>query len=264
MTTQAVYPALRYIDAPGAIAWLERAFGFRAEDVYAGEAGTIAHAQLRAGSDLLMLGSSQTGPPLGARSSPKALGGRGTMGMYLCTSDTEAIYALAQAAGATIVRPLATVDYDDYTSFTARDCEGYVWSFGGYAPVPNAGLAPCMRYDDPVRTIAWLRDTCGFTEKLVVPHDDGRIAHSELLLGSSVVMCSSSNDDDLAIVPPAAAGGTTGSVYVFVANPDALYARMLASDTRVTRPIEDTDYGSREFSVLDPEGNGFGFGTYHP
>ncbi len=264
MTTQTVYPALRYIDAPAAISWLERAFGLHAEEVYPGEPGTIAHAQLRAGNDLLMLGSCREDATLGKNSSPKGLGGKCTTAVYLCTSQTESIYERAKAASATIVRPLAGVDYDDSQSFTALDCEGYVWSFGGYAPVPNAGLVPSMRYDDPMRAIAWLRDTCGFTEQLVVPREDGGVAHSELTLGSSAVMCSSCIDDDLAIVTPAAAGGTTGSVYVYVADPDALYARMHAASTRVVRPIENTEYGSREFGVVDPEGNGFSFGTYRP
>ncbi len=260
MTTQTVYPALRYIDAPAAIAWLERAFGFAPEEVYPGEPGTIAHAQLRAGTDLLMLGSARGAD----QTSPQGLGGKGTTALYLCTNGIDHLYARAKVAGAVIVRPLAGVDYDASQSFTALDCEGYVWSFGGYAPAPGAGLAPCLRYRDPKRAIAWLRDTCGFTEKLVVPRDDGGVAHSELTLGTGVVMCSSSNDDDLALVTPADAGGTTGSLYVYVADPDALYARMQAAGTPVIRPIETTDYGSREFGVLDPEGNGFSFGTYRP
>jgi len=264
MTTQSVYPALRYIDAPAAIAWLERVFGFHAEEIYPGELGTIAHAQLRAGTDLLMLGSAQDGPPLGKRTSPQGLGGRCTTGVYLCASDVESFYARAREASATIVRPLARTDYDDSQSFTALDCEGHIWSFGGYAPVPNASLTPSMRYEDPMRAIAWFRDTCGFTEKLVVPREDGGVAHSELTLGSGAVMCSSRADDELATVTPGAGGGTTGSVYVYVADPDALYARMQTTNTRIVQPIAETDYGSREFAVVDPEGNGLSFGTYRP
>jgi uncharacterized glyoxalase superfamily protein PhnB len=30
------------------------------------------------------------------------------------------------------------------------------------------------------------------------------------------------------------------------------------------RELIDTDYGSREFSVRDPEGNLWSFGTYNP
>jgi uncharacterized glyoxalase superfamily protein PhnB len=31
-----------------------------------------------------------------------------------------------------------------------------------------------------------------------------------------------------------------------------------------SRELEDTDYGSREYSVRDPEGNLWSFGTYDP
>jgi len=30
------------------------------------------------------------------------------------------------------------------------------------------------------------------------------------------------------------------------------------------RDLQDTDYGSREYSVRDPEGNVWSFGTYRP
>ena len=41
-----VIPGMRYRDAPAAIEWLCRAFGFKTHLVVAGENGSIAHAQL--------------------------------------------------------------------------------------------------------------------------------------------------------------------------------------------------------------------------
>jgi uncharacterized glyoxalase superfamily protein PhnB len=32
----------------------------------------------------------------------------------------------------------------------------------------------------------------------------------------------------------------------------------------VTRELVDTDYGSREYSIVDTEDNGWSFGTYAP
>ena len=55
---QTIYPALRYSDASAAIDWLVKAFGFEREFVAPEPNGTIAHAQLRARNDLIMLGSS--------------------------------------------------------------------------------------------------------------------------------------------------------------------------------------------------------------
>ena len=50
-------PSLRYADAPKAIDWLCDAFAFERHLVVPGEDGAIAHAQLRFGNGMLMLGS---------------------------------------------------------------------------------------------------------------------------------------------------------------------------------------------------------------
>jgi uncharacterized glyoxalase superfamily protein PhnB len=52
-----IYPALRYRDAPAAIDFLERAFGFERHAVHEGPRGTVAHAELRHGDGMVMLGS---------------------------------------------------------------------------------------------------------------------------------------------------------------------------------------------------------------
>jgi uncharacterized glyoxalase superfamily protein PhnB len=44
--------------------------------------------------------------------------------------------------------------------------------------------------------------------------------------------------------------------------PDALFARATAAGAEVVRGLKDEDYGSRGFTVRDPEGNHWSFGTY--
>jgi uncharacterized glyoxalase superfamily protein PhnB len=63
--------------------------------------------------------------------------------------------------------------------------------------------------------------------------------------------------DDMWALPP----GTFGA-YVVVDEPDALYERVVAAGADIIRKPEDTDYGSREFALRDPEGNRWSFGTY--
>src|SRR4029077_378114 len=58
-TTATVIPALQYQDAPAAIAFLCKAFGFEKMAVYEGEGGTIEHAQLTLGNGMVMLGSAK-------------------------------------------------------------------------------------------------------------------------------------------------------------------------------------------------------------
>lgn len=45
-------------------------------------------------------------------------------------------------------------------------------------------------------------------------------------------------------------------------DPDGLFARAKAAGAEVLEELHDTDYGSRDFKVGDPEGNRWSFGTY--
>jgi uncharacterized glyoxalase superfamily protein PhnB len=119
-----VWPAFRYRDAPAAIRFLKEAFGFEEVVVYPGEsADVVAHAELRwPDGGGVMLGSDHDdgmGPQPGAGS------------VYIVTEDVAAVHDRAQRAGAEIVRPLRAEEYDAQT-FTARDPEGVLWSFGTY------------------------------------------------------------------------------------------------------------------------------------
>ncbi len=49
-----------------------------------------------------------------------------------------------------------------------------------------------------------------------------------------------------------------------VEDPDALCERAKGAGAEISREPTDTDYGSREFSAKDPEGNVWSFGTYDP
>ena len=46
------------------------------------------------------------------------------------------------------------------------------------------------------------------------------------------------------------------------ADPDALCERVLGQKAEIMRPLGETDYGAREFTVRDPEGNLWSFGDY--
>lgn len=45
-------------------------------------------------------------------------------------------------------------------------------------------------------------------------------------------------------------------------DPDALHARAEAPGVEITDEVRETDYGSREFAVRDPEDNRWPFVTY--
>ena len=49
-----------------------------------------------------------------------------------------------------------------------------------------------------------------------------------------------------------------------VDDPDELHRRASGAGAKIVRELEDMDYGSREFSARDVEGNLWSFGTYDP
>lgn len=135
MTTQKtwvpnIFPALKFKDAPKAIDWLGRAFGFERQFVVPGDGDSVAHAQLRHGAGMIMMGS--TGKPDAANPWTTE-----PFGIYVVVEDIEAHYARALAAGAQIARPLADTPYGS-REYSARDCEGHLWSFGTYDPYAEA------------------------------------------------------------------------------------------------------------------------------
>jgi uncharacterized glyoxalase superfamily protein PhnB len=123
---QNIFPALRYRNGPAALEWLGRAFGFEKQMVVPGLEGRIAHAQMKLGPDLIMLGSARHQGGQNPWDDVK-------QGIYVCVADVDAHHARAKAAGAEIVRELQDTDYGS-REYSVRDLEGHLWSFGTYRP----------------------------------------------------------------------------------------------------------------------------------
>jgi uncharacterized glyoxalase superfamily protein PhnB len=130
MSDQTIFPALRYRDAPAAIEWLARAFGFEARMVVDGANGTVAHAELACGGAMIMLGSAREP---GADEYSAAAPPPGGSALYMVVEDPDAHHERARTAGAEIVRAPRDTEYGS-REYSARDPEGNVWSFGTYQP----------------------------------------------------------------------------------------------------------------------------------
>jgi uncharacterized glyoxalase superfamily protein PhnB len=125
------------------------------------------------------------------------------------------------------------------------------------APAPQ--VWPTVRAHDARQLIRFLVDAFGFEETVV--YGDGDIVdHAELAWpeGGGVMLGSVR---DLADVSIPSQPGTFGA-YVVTRDPDAVFARAVAAGAEILTGLHDTDYGSRDFAALDPEGNRWSFGTY--
>lgn len=121
-----------------------------------------------------------------------------------------------------------------------------------------------MRYRDPSAAVDWLKKAFGFAEHSVYRDEGGAIVHAELSLGAGIVMLGQYDGADWLGGNPPDPLASTISIYVAVDDPDAHHDRAIAAGAQIVRPLTDEDYGSREYSARDPEGNLWSFGTYRP
>lgn len=114
---------------------------------------------------------------------------------------------------------------------------------------PN--IFPFMRFADADAALEWLSRAFGFEQLNVYRDDHGRVVHAEISLGPGIVMLGPGD--------PA-----THGVYAAVQDVESHYQQSKAAGAEIIREIEDTDYGSREYTVRDPEGHIWSFGSYLP
>lgn len=137
------------------------------------------------------------------------------------------------------------------------------------ANIPNtpSTVMPAMRYRDANAAIEWLCKVFGFEKHAVYPGPNNTVGHAELKLGGGMIMLGSEREDEFGrgFKSPGDIGNVeTRSSYVVVKDADAVYARAKGAGGRIVREIQNTDYGSREFTVKDPEGHSWSVGTYDP
>jgi uncharacterized glyoxalase superfamily protein PhnB len=133
MNKSAVIPCLRYRDAPAAIDWLVKVFGFEKHLVVPNKSGGIEHAQLSLGGGMIMLGSVADTPFNDLMKQPDEIGGAETQSAYLVVADADRAHAAVLAAGGKVVIPIKDEDYGG-RGFSCRDLEGHVWNVGSYDP----------------------------------------------------------------------------------------------------------------------------------
>lgn len=120
------------------------------------------------------------------------------------------------------------------------------------------------RYDDASAALDWLEQAFGFERSSVYEGPNGTVAHAELKYGDGMIMLSTAGDNDFGLRTARALGAVNQGVYVIVDEIDPHYERARAAGAEVVRELHDTDYGSRDYTARDPEGNLWSFGTYRP
>ncbi len=121
-------------------------------------------------------------------------------------------------------------------------------------------IYPYLNYRDAA-ALLFLQEAFGFTTSVRWDDADGTVQHAEVTFREGAVMMSTADH-------PAAPleGASVGQgIYVHVEDVDGHFARVQKADgARVVYPPEDTEWGTRRYRVLDPEGYEWSFGSYVP
>lgn len=122
-------------------------------------------------------------------------------------------------------------------------------------------IFPIVRFNDSEAGLRWLKDALGFEEHGVYRGDDGSIQHGELRLGDAWLMIGTETPGG-----DARWGRRAGSGFYYLAVDDAAAAfdRARGAGADLNSELESRDYGGREFSLRDPEGNLWSVGEYDP
>lgn len=121
-------------------------------------------------------------------------------------------------------------------------------------------------YRDAAAAIDWLCDAFGFTVRIKVEGEGGKVEHSELEYGGGLVMVA---QEDAAAArawkkllrsPVSLDGRSTQALMFFVDDADAHCAHARAKGARIVEEPQTYDYGAeywadRGYAALDPEGH---------
>ena len=117
--------------------------------------------------------------------------------------------------------------------------------------VPVGAVLPHVVYDDVAEAIPWLASTFGFREHFRYG-DPAAPGGAQIHLGEAWIMLSQSR---AGTATPANSGYRTQTLTVFVEDVDAHYERSKLSGARIIEELHETEYGERQYAVLDLAGH---------
>lgn len=128
----------------------------------------------------------------------------------------------------------------------------------------SQSIYPALRYRDAQEAARWLADAFGFERVALHEDGNGTVVHAEMRFRDSLFMFGQVRDPQdgeySAVAPPP---GQT-ALYAVVEDPDAHHDRAKAAGAEIAMGLRDQDYGSREYTARDLDGNIWTFGTYDP
>jgi uncharacterized glyoxalase superfamily protein PhnB len=122
-------------------------------------------------------------------------------------------------------------------------------------PLPDGyrTVTPYLMVAGAQKFIDFMTTVFGATVREQLKRPDGRIGHTELVIGDSMVMLSEADSEHAA---------TPVMLHVYVDDVDAAFEHAVRAGGSVVAPVSDQFYGDRSGGVKEPAGNTIWIATH--
>ncbi len=130
---------------------------------------------------------------------------------------------------------------------------------------PCGTIVPSLIYNDVARTIDWLCEVFGFTERLRAVGENGKVGHAQLAIGQGGVMLGASRKGqgfaapDSAEFRPPRPNEVNQVLMVHVEDVDRHYEHAKQRGAHILQPPTTHPFGERHYTAEDPEGHRWTF-----
>jgi PhnB protein len=130
-------------------------------------------------------------------------------------------------------------------------------------PVPEGfhTLTPYLAVENAADAIEYYKKAFGAEEKFRMDAPGGKIGHAELQIGDSLIMLSDPFPQS-STKTPSELGATTGSVFMYVEDVDAVVKQAIDAGATVTMEVADQFWGDRFGTIEDPFGHIWSVATH--
>jgi PhnB protein len=130
-------------------------------------------------------------------------------------------------------------------------------------PIPDGypQVIPSLAVDGAPAAIEFYGAVLGATVRMRMDMPNGKVGHSELMIGESVIMLAD-EFPEIGFLGPKAIGGTPVTLNVYVDDADDVFARAIAAGSTSLRPLENHFYGDRSGQFEDPFGHRWTVATH--
>ena len=240
-----------YLIISGAAQWIDfmkRAFAAE-EKFRVPRPGTdvIMHAEMQIGDSMIELADANDQFPAVP------------MTLLIRSSDPDASYQRAIAAGAHPVDPVKDQGYGTRAG-TVRDDSGN--NLHIFMPLPGdkifqefRSVTPHLYADNAPALIEFMEKAFGGKEVYRAQLPDGNIPHAQVRVGDSLIALAGSLGRSKYPIRPS-------SIHLYVPDTDAVYERALRAGAQSIEAPADQPYGDRSAGVRDPFGNQWFIATH--